>query len=208
MRRIILAAAVAVAATATLGGCGRGNGNAAATGTTGGGLFGGATGADDGVQLIPDPAVGAAYGATGPRKCSTKKVPANGPPSPVTIAKYVICGGEGVSGSNLYLYDNVEVTAVAPGRPYNPNEDVNMSNIDINKPVYAIKGSLRGYQCSQVVQPGGYDGGPGYHKGSNCNRTTQPNASGLCFQDTFGDWSCSMLDVSAPVNAETLQPAP
>ena len=196
MRKGYLAGILAMALLA--GGCRDGGSNGATD----------VAGADDGVQLIPDTAVGAAYGATGPRKCSTKKVPTNGPPSSETIAKYVICDGEHVMGDNLYLYDNVQVTAVAPGRPYNPNEDVNMSNIDINKPVYAIKGSLRGYQCGRIMQPGGYDGGPSDHKGTNCNRTTQPDASGLCFQDTFGEWACSLLDVSAPVNAEREVAAP
>jgi len=189
----------ALATAMLIAGCGgNGGGNGAAD----------VAGADDGVQLIPDTTIGADYGATGPRKCSTRKVPASGPPSNETIAKYVICGAEGVTASNLYLVDNVVVSAVAPGRPYNPNEDINMSNIDINKPVYAIKGSLRGYQCSQITKPGGYDMGDAYKKGSNCNRTTQPNASGLCYTDTFGDWYCSLLDVDAPVNAERLQPAP
>ncbi|HEX4694755.1 hypothetical protein [Sphingomonas sp.] len=189
----------ALAMAMLIAGCG---GNGGGNGTTD------VAGADDGVQLIPDTTIGADYGATGPRKCSTRKVPADGPPSNETIAKYVICGGEEVTGSNLYLYDNVVVTDVAPGRPYNPNEDINMSNIDINKPVYAIKGSLRGYQCGPVMKPGGYDGGPDDHKGTNCSRTTEPNASGLCYQDTFGDWYCNMLDVSAPVNAERQVAAP
>ena len=190
----------ALAGAIALAGCGGDGQNGGGTTTAGD---------DDGVQLIPDTTIGADYGATGPRKCSTRKVPAgNGPPSNDTIAKYVICGAEGVTASNLYLVDNVVVSEVAPGRPYNPNEDINMSNIDINKPVYAIKGSLRGYQCSQITKPGGYDMGDAYKKGSNCNRTTQPNASGLCYVDTFGDWYCSMVDVSAPVNAERLQPAP
>ena len=199
MRRIAIGAALV--ALLPVAGCGGGGGgNTAAPGAL--------ADANDGVTLIPDTMVGADFGATGPRKCSTKKVPGNGPPSPLTIAKYVICGQEGVSGDNVYLFDNVEVTAVAPGRPYNPNEDANMTNIDINKPVYAIKGSLRSYQCGRIMKPGGYDGGPDDHKGTNCSRTPQPNASGLCFQDTFGDWSCNMLDVSAPVNAEPQVAAP
>jgi hypothetical protein len=189
----------ALAGAMLVGGCG-GNGQ----GNGGGGV----AGADDGVQLIPDTTIGADYGATGPRKCSTRKVPASGPPSNETIAKYVICAQEGVMASQLYLDDNVVVTDVAPGRPYNPNEDVNMSNIDINKPVYAIKGSLRRYQCGPLTKPGGYDIGPDGQKGTNCNRSPQPNASGTCYQDTFGDWSCSMLDVNAPINPEHQVGAP
>lgn len=204
MRTVIAmrtAMAMLAAAGMTLAGCGGGGGgNTAAPGAL--------AGADDGVTLIPDTTTGATYGATGPRKCSTKKVPANGPPSPITIAKYVICGAEGIFSQQLYLVDNVEVTAVAPGRPYNPNEDINMSNIDIRKPVFAIKGSLRGYQCSALDKPGGYDGGPDYKKGTNCGRTTRPNATGLCFQDTFGDWSCSMTDVDATINGEKQVAAP
>ncbi|WP_375398988.1 hypothetical protein [uncultured Sphingomonas sp.] len=192
---------ILLAGTALVTGCGEGDGNSTVAGTTE------APGGGGDVQLIPDTTIGATYGATGPRKCSTKKVPANGPPSPDVIAKYVICGAEGVMSSNVYLLDQVVVSAVAPGRPYNPNEDVNMSNIDINKPVYAIKGSLVGYQCAEVQKPG-QDFGKQYDKGSNCNRTPQPNAHGLCFQDTFGDWSCSLVDVDAPINPEREKPAP
>lgn len=190
-----------------LGACSGGGSNGSTT--TGGTDTAAATTGDGGdVVLAHDAAAGKLYALPGPRTCSTKKVPTSGAPSADVVAKYVICGAEGKFGENMYVLDKVEISGVAPGRPYNPNEDINVADIDINKPLYAIRGSEVGYQCGAVVQPGGYDGGPEDHPGTNCNRTTYPNASGLCYQDTFGDWSCKMTDANAEVNSERLVAPP
>ena len=169
-----------------------------------------AAGQDGDVVLTRDDAVGAKYGAPGPRTCSTDKVPASGPPSAAVIAKYVICGREEERPTEpaLYLVDQVQITGVANGRPYNPNEDVNMSKIDINSPIYDISGSLVSYHCNRLQQPGGYDGGPDYKPGTQCSTDREPKAKGACYLNTLHEWSCSLLDADAITNGQHQTPPP
>lgn len=169
-----------------------------------------AAGEDGDVVLTRDNAVGAKYGAPGPRTCSTDKVPANGPPSAGVIAKYVICGREyeRPTEPSLYLVDQVQVTAISNGRPYNPNEDVNMGKIDITAPIYDIGGSLVSYRCSRLQEAGGYDFGPDYKQGTQCSTDRETKATGACFLNTLHQWSCSLLDVDALTTGEHQTPPP
>ncbi len=162
---------------------------------------------DDGdaaVEMVRDAAVDTPFGSAGPRKCPNKKQPASGPPSPAQAAAYTTCAVEGQTSDMLYLVDTVTVTDIGKERKYNPLEDINMSNIDINRPVYAIRGNYKHFQCRYLDGHGGEAA-----KGANCTETAQPNATGLCYTDTFGDWQCSMTDVSAPYgrNREAAPPA-
>lgn len=184
------------AITVLLAGCG---GDGAGSGTAGGG---------GDIVLTRNAALGARYGAAGPRSCAPKNVPGDGAPSPAQAAKYVICAAEGETASNLYLLGKVVVTAIAPGRPYNPNEDINMGNVDVTKPIYAIRGSADSFQCRQINRPGGYDMGQEYEPGHNCAVTHYKEAQGACYKDTFGDWHCSMIDVNAATNEERAVAAP
>ena len=140
--------------------------------------------------------VGAPYGARDPRTCPDRKQPTDGAVSPAQAAAYVTCTWEGESANQLYLVDHVEVTGVAKGRPYNPVEDRNMTDIDIEAPVYAIQGHFEKYQCDHLVTPGLRAVGFEDNKGHNCREYDQPEASGLCYKNTFADWHCSMLDIS------------
>jgi len=138
--------------------------------------------------------VGAKYGAHDPRTCPTAKQPASGAPSAAQAAAYVVCNREGEFGENLYLLDHVEVTAIAKGRRYNMNEDINVPNIDVSAPVFAIRGHMTVYQCGALTTPQLMKAGFADNRGKNCNANDQPNASGLCYKDTFADWHCSMVD--------------
>lgn len=202
--RMMVTAAIALA----LGGCG-GNGGSSGATTGTDGPTSASTGGGGDIVLTRDAAIGAPYGAPGPRSCSTDTVPASGAPNADQIAKYVICNREGKMGDYLYLVDQVQVTAISAGRPYNPNEDTYMSKIDINQPVYDIAGSMVGYQCNVINQPGGYDGGEAYNPGKQCRSTAEAKATGLCYINTLHQWWCSMQDEGAKVaNTKELQPPP
>lgn len=174
--QLALVAALVVAACG-----GRGGGDAAGTGAAP------AFGAERGV--------GALYGARDPRTCPDRKQPTSGAPSPAQATAYVVCAQEHEFSQNLYLVDQIEVTGVAKGRPYNPIEDRNMSDIDIEAPVHAIRGHYVKYQCDHINSAQLRSVGFPDNTGKNCRAYDQPQASGLCYKNTFGDWTCSMIDV-------------
>lgn len=147
--------------------------------------------------------VGAKYGARDPRTCASRTVPARGAPSPAQVAQYMACGHEKELGGALYLLDQVQVTGVAAGRPYNRFEDRNMGDVDVRVPVYAIRGSYTEYSCSAVWNA---SSDRAAHAGSNCVAYAHPHATGLCNKDTFGDWHCSMSDRNAPEPVRYLPP--
>lgn len=130
------------------------------------------------------------YGTRDPRKCEDKKAPAKGAITAALAAKYVICEAEKVSGPYLYLVEDVKVE-VGGGRPYNPNMDLNVPEINVRAPLYPIRGGLVRYQCYEV-NPGFTVSAPG----KNCNETKEPEAKGFCYRTTFGDWRCHMADFS------------
>lgn len=90
------------------------------------------------------------------------------------------------------------VTDVAPGRTYERNQGARY-NIDVTKPVFAIRGSMESYQCSPTY---------GTPTGRNCAITHSRNAEGDCYRTTFGDWRCFMVDGQARPNETTDQPPP
>jgi hypothetical protein len=182
-----------VGAALALGGCGGG---------------GGSPRDGSAIALSHDSAAGTLFAVPGPRKCATRKIPAGGAPSPGEAARYVTCGAEGQSGEKMYVVDKVVVAAVAPGRAYDPHHDLDMVNPDPKKQVYAIRGSLERYDCGPILQPGGADTGPGVHAGTNCGYTIHRHASGNCYQDLFGDWSCAMIDPEAAVDSKLNVPPP
>ncbi len=130
------------------------------------------------------------YGTRDPRTCKDMKAPAKGAPSAALALKYVICEIEKVSGQYLYLVENVKVE-VGGGRPYNPNSDINVPEINVKFPIYSIRGSLTKYQCYEV-NPNFTISAPG----KNCTRYEEPKAKGDCYKTTFGDWRCYMTDLS------------
>ncbi|HQU82041.1 MAG TPA: hypothetical protein PKY59_02890 [Pyrinomonadaceae bacterium] len=134
--------------------------------------------------------IGAKYGARDPQTCADKKAPAKGAITAALAAKYVNCEREKVSGQYLYLVENV-TAQVGTSRPYNPNMDLNVPEIDVRFPLYPIRGSLVSYQCYEV-NPNFTVSAPG----KNCNRTNEPEAKGFCYKTTFGEWRCHMADFS------------
>jgi hypothetical protein len=129
--------------------------------------------------------IGAKYGARDPKTCADKTLPKTGAPSAAQAGQYVICGHEHVVDV-LYLDEDVTVQ-VGKGRSYNMKEDYNVPNIDVKVPVYPIRGSLKQYSCDPIRTDRS-------NLNRNCRIYTAPNATGLCYKDTFGDWNCGMND--------------
>jgi len=130
------------------------------------------------------------YGTRDAQTCKDMKAPVKGAPTAALAKQYVICDIEKVSGPYLYLVENVRVE-VGGGRPYNPNADINVPEINVRLPIYSIRGSLTKYQCYEV-NPNFTVSAPG----KNCTRYEEPKAKGDCYKTTFGDWRCTMTDLS------------
>jgi hypothetical protein len=64
-----------------------------------------------------------------------------------------------------------------------------MPGIDTSFPVYPIRGSYQKYQCGHT------QGSWVYKPGQNCDLITTPQASGVCYKTSFGDWACRMASV-------------
>ena len=88
---------------------------------------------------------------------------------------------------------------VGGARPFNPRDDRNVTNLDPSKPLYAIRGSYKGYQCAPVNDID-------RNAGRNCNLYDSQHAEGFCFHDTFGDWHCNMIDPDSKLISQIAAP--
>jgi hypothetical protein len=132
--------------------------------------------------------VGAHFGgARDPQVCASRTAPPSGPITADLAAKYVTCVEEHASLTALYLIDNMKVQ-VGASRPFQIRSD-SYSDIDPAQPVYPIRGSYVRYSCSVPNAAVGT-------VGKNCSIVDQPNATGVCFRTTFGDWNCEMKDLA------------
>lgn len=131
--------------------------------------------------------IGRPYGAREPKTCASRQAPAHGALSSAQAAEYFTCDAEYESGANLlYLVTDAKIQVAPAPRPFNIRTD-SFKGVDPKQPVYDIRGSFTGYQCSKI--------GMLYKQGANCNMGQQPQAQGSCYRDTFGEWHCRMLDI-------------
>lgn len=138
-------------------------------------------------STLAQPGIGAEFAARDPRTCKDKTQPRSGALSAEQAKEYLICDTEGLV-NQLYLIDEVTVQ-VAPGRRYNPNEDINFPDIDLKFLIYPIRGSYKSYSCSRIDLERS-------NLKRNCMIYDEPHAKGACYKDSFGDWRCGMTDVS------------
>lgn len=147
-------------------------------------------------------ALGAKYGTREPKTCASLKEPAKGPLSGALAAKYMTCSKEGeVNDNTLYLLEDVKVE-VGGGTPLLQMPMIHRpGGADMNGIVYSIRGSFKQYQCGVVHLDGILK-----NAGKNCRVYETPKATGTCFRDNFGEWSCSMMGESGYGTAD--QPGP
>jgi hypothetical protein len=127
--------------------------------------------------------IGAQYGAREPATCKSRTAP----PTAENARQYLLCDMEGVDfGNNLVLLTNVTVQ-LGQARAFIYNQDSGRHQIDVQAPVYDIRGGFKEYQCGKPIL-----GSSAYVATHNCNSYDQPQATGTCFRDTFHDWHCLM----------------
>ena len=120
------------------------------------------------------------YDARAPRTCAKVM----NPPSAAQAAVMVQCAMDGLGPTGLQLTQDVVLEMGAPRR-FVYNTDAGLAGIDVNAPVYPLRGSFTGYFCSKW-------GGSLVPIGHNCVVSAVPTAQGWCWKTSFGDWSCKM----------------
>jgi hypothetical protein len=143
--------------------------------------------------------IGKKYGSRDPRTCADRTQPKGNTITAAKAKEYIECS-EFYDTQNLYLVDEV-VVQTGSSRPYNPREDMRVSNIDVRIPVTPIRGHLKKYQCGQVNDIK-------HNAGENCFIYDWQNAKGLCYKDSFGDWQCTMSDGTAILPVKKDVPPP
>lgn len=139
--------------------------------------------------VAQEKSIGERYGSREPRTCADMKAPARGAITAALAEKYFICAAERLDGYYLFLVENVKVE-VGAGRPYNPNMDLNVPEIDVRFPLYPIRGSYSLYSCQAESDQ--------YLPGRNCTRYEHKNAKGHCYKTAFGDWRCFQMELTIP----------
>jgi hypothetical protein len=137
------------------------------------------------------------YGTTRqPRACPSRSQPTNGPITPELATMYVICREETdrnkLYGNGQRYFADIQNLQVAPkSRRVTLSEINRWENVDVDKPVYDIKGDITTYAC-------GYLSSSYSNVGRNCTIFRRLQSTGRCYQTTFGEWYCSMSTGSKP----------
>jgi hypothetical protein len=128
-----------------------------------------------------------------PLACPSHKAPAKGAPSLQQAKKYFTCHAElevprqGGRPAVLNLISNLNMQIAPRARRYSGATDSEYGlNHRLNKPlgltsdvlVYDIQGSYTNYSC---------------FNGIDCRIEQFNDSRGVCFQNAFGDWHCTMV---------------
>ena len=134
------------------------------------------------------------FGARNPRKCRAVTTV----PTADQIPALLQCSME--SQDNFYntLIEDVQVQ-VGAMRPYAFKADSQNQDIDTTAKLLTIRGSLVRYTCRNISQ---LDHDPS----KICTRTPETKASGVCYKNTFGEWTCTMHDYNGVREAEMPPP--
>jgi len=149
----------------------------------GAGPTGSAAGISGPLTILPE------YDSRAPRTCAN----VTSPPSAELAAVLVQCTMDGLGATGLALTQDVKLEMGSP-RPFVYNTDAGLAGIDMNAPVYPLRGSYTSYFCRKW-------GGSLVPIGQNCAVSAVPSAQGWCWKTTFGDWSCKMQGGSPQTTA-------
>jgi hypothetical protein len=137
-----------------------------------------------------------------PQSCPSRSEPKTGAITAEQAEKYFTCHIENGEAFNENSYNMMFVTdlkiQVAPKPRRATLGDVSRAAnsrslaLDMNRPVYDIRGSYNNYFCGRTTAA--------VEEKRNCQVTNFPQSKGICFQDSFKDWFClltgSMKNIS------------
>ena len=126
------------------------------------------------------------------RTCPSRVSPQRGGISLEQARTYFICryetftGPLGKNGSGYNFVDDLKMQMAAARPPTRADLGLGYEeDINLNQPVYPIKVSYRGTDCS-AYRPGEFgESGKG-----NCLVRDRVTGVGICFRSTFGEWHC------------------
>lgn len=137
-----------------------------------------------------------------PRTCDSTSAPKSGRIDAAQAKIYAACEAEKpVNNYSVRFIDILSLEVAPKPRRVNMRDLQEYPNIDIEKPIYDLKGSVISYWCYRVS-----DSQFGYRAGRNCTIRRVPESTGRCFQNTFGNWNCGIGTYSA--TSEQKMPAP
>ena len=128
-----------------------------------------------------------AWGTRPPATCTPLKQP--GPPSAAQAAKLLRCAKEtaSMSSGESWLLEDLKVEVGGPTTYAAMYPLITMQGADVRKRTYPIRGSWTWSTCILRKDAGIYG-----NANQNCRETPVGNATGACWQTTFGDWKCAM----------------
>ena len=130
--------------------------------------------------------VGARYGSHNPRTCPAGSLSGGSAPTVTQATMSVVCNQEGPSIDQALILISEVTVQIGQGRSYTQSNMYNATDADVNAQVYPIRGSLKKYICSPLppfcIFPAG----------QQCSMFPADPAAGLCYKNTFGDWTCTM----------------
>jgi hypothetical protein len=140
------------------------------------------------------------YGTTRqPQTCPPRTQPTNGSITTELAKKYLVClKEESVIKPYRHFFD-VYSLQMAPKSRQATSAEINFfsyrgQNIDSDKPIHDFKANTTSYFCNPVQN----NPNPSYpsldNRGKNCLISRSPNSYGKCFQNTFGEWYCTITN--------------
>jgi hypothetical protein len=130
------------------------------------------------------------------RTCPSRTAPTKGRISIEQAKQYVACSYEERAPFNASVkFVDVLSLEVAP-KPRSPKPaDLRLANLDIEKPIYDLQGSLVVYTCAKITGSSSSS-----KRGQNCSIIRNPKAIGKCYQTPFSEWHCVMILGSGLLN--------
>jgi hypothetical protein len=125
-----------------------------------------------------------------PQTCPSRLEPQTGAISAKQAEKYFTCHAEngGKPGEYLKLITDLKIQVAPKPRRARRTDEVraatlaNPITLNMDKPVYDIKGSYKSYFCNTNER--------GVADKTNCILSVYPNSQGICFQNNFNEWFC------------------
>ena len=130
--------------------------------------------------------VGARYGSHNPRTCPAGSLSGGSAPTVTQAKMSIVCNLEGPSIDQALILISEVTVQIGQGRSYTQSNMYNATDADVNAQVYPIRGSLKKYICSPLPPYGIFPAG------QQCSMFPADPAAGLCYKNTFGDWTCTM----------------
>jgi hypothetical protein len=139
-----------------------------------------------------------------PQSCPSRSEPKTGAITAKQAKKYFTCHVEkgevfNAKDTHMNLVTDLKIE-VAPKSRRATIEDVsraaNSSSLalDMNRPVYEIRGSYNSYFCNRITGA--------VQEKRNCILSNLPKQQGICFQNSFSDWFCLLSGPSKMISGQ------